>query len=521
MAEHQRSGRPYPYPMNKRARQACENCRRKKSKCTGERPNCSCCARLQQQCVYAPDFRTRERSRGPRDDTGDSERLNAIEDMVKKLAAVIHVQDAQLPDAVIAEGIALYFSNFCNQPCPILAHSQPFECSEDNPIPPMILYAMLALSLRSSQHPFFKNQLERKRCTDNLTTLSWGLIAKAYCNFDIDDVYFEALCLQVQVDLGDERLERARSQVAIGLRIAQARDMLGTNSLDGLGLADRARRQEIVWSLFMLDRMLLGGNTRNPSTPTAIFELPIIQSGPSHPDIHSQTCEPDTSFGSVDSGALLPPQNVASLQIQTIRIWECIIDYIAQPPLSTDVPLWRHDSPRAAILTKLLDIETRCEIAGHVLSSVGSPARVLHEPALTNYFVIWLRFQLSLSAFNCILNHPFIIHVKTTPLKHKIPLTFLQKSYEFSLIHANWVYRLLNHMEEAKLMLHDPFLGHLVAITASVHLEHTRSQYPTVAGSAKQKFNQCFHFVKRLSKEWPRMQAAVCIELVFADAHAN
>ncbi|PVH91968.1 hypothetical protein DM02DRAFT_307554 [Periconia macrospinosa] len=375
----------------------------------------------------------------------------------------------------------------------------------------MILYAMLALSLRSSRHPFFKNELERTNCTDKLTKLSWGLIANAYCNFDIDDVYFQALCLQAQVDSGDGKLERARAQVAIGLRIAQARDMMDSSSLDGLGLADRARRQEIVWSLFMLDRMLLGGNTTNPSAPTAIFELPVIQNGPSPPDFNSQPCELEISLASVDSGAPLPPLNVACLQIQSIRIWECIIDYIAQPPSSTDVPLWRHDSPRAAILTKLLDFETRCEMAGHVLASVGSPARVLEEPELKSYFVIWLRFQLSLSVFNCILNHPFIIHVKTAPLKHKIPLSFLQKAYEFSLIHANWVFRLLNHMDEAKLMLHDPFLGHLVAIAASIHLEHTSSQYPTVAGSAKQKFNQCFGFVKRLSNEWPRMQAAVCL----------
>lgn len=110
-------------------------------------------------------------------------------------------------------------------------------------------------------------------------------------------------------------------------------------------------------------------------------------------------------------------------------------------------------------------------------------------------------------------NHPFVIHVKTARLKHRIPLTFLQKSYEFSLIHANWVFRLLNHMNEARLMLHDPFLGYLVAIAASIHLEHTRSQYSTVAVSAKQKYKTCFEFVKTLSLEWPRMQTAVCIHI--------
>lgn len=163
----------------------------------------------------------------------------------------------------------------------------------------------------------------------------------------------------------DGRFERARAQVATGLRIAQTRDMLGLGSLDGLGLVDRARRQEIVWSLFMLDRMLLGGNTRNPSASTAIFCLPVLQSGPSHPDVGSEpSAEPEVLLDSVDSGAPLPPQTVICLQTQTLRIWECIVDYIAQPPSSTDVPLWRHDSPRAAILTKLLDIET---------SQYGSP----------------------------------------------------------------------------------------------------------------------------------------------------
>ncbi|QPC60671.1 hypothetical protein HYE67_002902 [Fusarium culmorum] len=34
-------------------RRACEPCRRKKSKCTGERPICSFCERLDLPCEYA------------------------------------------------------------------------------------------------------------------------------------------------------------------------------------------------------------------------------------------------------------------------------------------------------------------------------------------------------------------------------------------------------------------------------------------------------------------------------------
>ncbi|KAH7145982.1 hypothetical protein EDB81DRAFT_793972, partial [Dactylonectria macrodidyma] len=36
----------------KRIRQACQNCRRKKTRYSGERPTCAFCARLKQACTY-------------------------------------------------------------------------------------------------------------------------------------------------------------------------------------------------------------------------------------------------------------------------------------------------------------------------------------------------------------------------------------------------------------------------------------------------------------------------------------
>ena len=39
-------------PETKRARQACQNCRRKKVRCSGERPSCAFCTRLKQSCLW-------------------------------------------------------------------------------------------------------------------------------------------------------------------------------------------------------------------------------------------------------------------------------------------------------------------------------------------------------------------------------------------------------------------------------------------------------------------------------------
>lgn len=41
-----------PRPVLKRTRHACDPCRRKKSKCSGERPSCATCARLRQRCTW-------------------------------------------------------------------------------------------------------------------------------------------------------------------------------------------------------------------------------------------------------------------------------------------------------------------------------------------------------------------------------------------------------------------------------------------------------------------------------------
>lgn len=106
-------------------------------------------------------------------------------------------------------------------------------------------------------------------------------------------------------------------------------------------------------------------------------------------------------------------------------------------------------------------------------------------------------------------NHPFIIFMKSRNLKGRVPSTFLQKSYKTALIYADWVSKFISEMKEAGLDLHDPFIGYLVSIAASIHLEHTVSKQFNVANSAKRKFEICLGFLRRLSWEWPRVRSSI------------
>lgn len=73
------------------------------------------------------------------------------------------------------------------------------------------------------------------------------------------------------------------------------------------------------------------------------------------------------------------------------------------------------------------------------------------------------------------------------------------------MIHSDWIARFVTEMEQAGITVHDPFIGYMVAIAATVQLEKTLSQTPEVARASAQKFRNCQDFVKILSEQWPNM----------------
>ena len=64
-------------------------------------------------------------------------------------------------------------------------------------------------------------------------------------------------------------------------------------------------------------------------------------------------------------------------------------------------------------------------------------------------------------------------------------------------------------MQEAGLQPYEPFTGYLVAIGASIHLEHASNESTTSIISSKEKFDQGLGFVERLTEMWPNMEKLV------------
>lgn len=67
---------------------------------------------------------------------------------------------------------------------------------------------MLALSLRVSQHPFLSDRKRSREIINGLTDAAWNLLVAAYASMEVDELYFQGLCLLAQVDFAGTHLLR-------------------------------------------------------------------------------------------------------------------------------------------------------------------------------------------------------------------------------------------------------------------------------------------------------------------------
>ncbi|KAI9150694.1 hypothetical protein HJFPF1_10470 [Paramyrothecium foliicola] len=401
----------------------------------------------------------------------------------------------------MCEAVEKYFEHFNNQPYPVLDHLQGRGSFSPNDIPSVVFYPMLALSLRTFDHAMEEQVQAFARTLDILIESTWSLLTAAITRFEFDIHFFQGLCLLAQVDFATGNASRAQAQVTLGLRLSQSHGMLAAENNDQLNDLDSVMRREVVWTLYIMDRVFNSSSSTGPSVQSSFYKLHIYSGGPAHPASHSRDGDSFTMTEMLHHDVRLESITICALNIELVSIWEAVMDDIFHSPSPVPIPFWRDGSPRSKIVSRLLDAEMNC--GKHKYVSVGPPKRLLHKPQGKEYYLSWLFLQLLHSTILCCLNHPFIIYIKTKELEGHVPLTFLQQSYEYSLIYSNWVLRLINDMQEAGLFLYDPFYGFMVTIAATIQLEQTLNKNETVANTAKVKFGKLREFLREMSKVWP------------------
>ncbi|TVY32428.1 hypothetical protein LOCC1_G008036 [Lachnellula occidentalis] len=517
---------------------------RKKSKCPGEKPQCSMCKRLDQACIYEafePSFRKRRRSDAhpallPRDEV--SRRFGTIEQSWKSWKSTpasgastpptqpnfpnvygssnttanmtnargresLQASRSQpatapkspgpgiLPSDVIEDGIDMYFEHFHAQPYALLCHATTTTISS---ISPVVLNPMLALSIRCSLHPFWTDPSNVTSWLQHLTDRAWKDLLQLYGDGDTGLQYLQGLCLLAQVDFADGRVKRAHSQLALGIRIAQSSGYLTD------AVPNNTETEEIIrctWTLFMLDRTFSITRIVSPALPYEHFQLrkPISEGRLSRGATGQKAATNESAATDQDLGALI---------IGVYSIWDDVLKYVFQTSSDNTMPPWQPGSELATIEYRFADFEP--QFSTHRYREVDFPRQAIDEPHLRPYFASWLCFQLTYMSIQCLVHHPFIMFIKLQHVIRKVPPSFLQKSYKSSLIHSRWIIRFLDEMDEAGMMLYDPFIGFLAAIAATIQLEHTLSKHSDIATAARLSFRNAIRFLRKLSQYWNNIQ---------------
>ncbi|KAJ5105228.1 hypothetical protein NUU61_002575 [Penicillium alfredii] len=514
----------------KRVRQACEPCRRKKAKCPGEQPICTLCARLHQKCLYAEE---RRRPPAPENNstlhvpdhstsralciTLQEDRLRSLEGKVGEVLDVLGgssraeppmATETLLPTVILPGSgpsavlppweeivpIAELYLLYCDsQPLPLF-HRGTFLATLQMR-EPEIIYAMLALSLRFSDAYTDINELIE--LVNGYAEVARGLVMKRIAEGPVELSTLQCLCLLSLVDFTNGSTHRSSIHSSLAMNLAQCAN-LGSESRSSMSAMAREERRRCFWSICLLKRLHGGefslldvpqdGGPPYPASPTLPARL--LSPGPSTLEMRRSDIQ---------------DQGIITYVIMLSEVFARTTRYVRLHGRPSNVPPWSPHSEYSKILNLLMEIETRVPYT-HRFKPANLGERSLEElQANREYWGPWFLNQLMYHTILCLLNHPLLLSLSLRNFRSTIPEIFLQHTSDLISSHTTWILHFLNYFEEKSFLVSDPLLGYCAAVVATIELQLSFTENPTIREQKRDRFAKCVRFVQQTGERWPHM----------------
>ncbi|KAE8142486.1 hypothetical protein BDV38DRAFT_294359 [Aspergillus pseudotamarii] len=519
-----------------RTRHACLNCRRKKTRCPGEKPACSNCVRLKQSCTYiAANFSlTRQQDRlahlekkidlilnggerrvspqqldqdapktfvkpseapskaplndRPNETTRHSNQTNSYQSQpgpsyVRTEVPPVEFQPANLeiPQSTIVKAIDLYFELF---------HRQPIWCFDREDIENYsqisleVAYSILELTSRFSRQRDQSGYGDSARCS----------IMLRIANGTVELETIECLCLLSYSAFIDSDWCLGQFYLGLGFQLCRsARIDRGLTSVaESPPAAERKKR--LLWSLQSLEQFFSESEGILGTAPEVWRSFYVSTSA-------------DSAFPR-DAGSSSSDIGIWSYAAYFGWVWSRVREYVSECFHNKMTEPWRLDSMYAKVLADMTEIENQVPWR-HRYDSAKFYERRAEEISLNrDYWIPWIKLQFTWHASLIVLNHPFLYIVASQHQPNlAIPNTFWRKSSELVLLHATWIVRMIDMILEKQIRLADPFYGHSAAIAATVHLYFCCAADPRLKQKSKTDFVKCKSFLKSFAWFSPACEA--------------
>jgi hypothetical protein len=517
----------------RRILQACETCRRKKTRCPGERPRCSNCTRLRQHCRYP--------SASVYDDGGHAAqssiqslqaRLAELEDKLDRVldrpgmsprqAETPHTVGTNAPAAAtasspplsqpphashssllpsrdaIAKAIELYF--LCGHRQPVWLFDPPSklnpECSEE------LLLTVLGLSVQYAPNDFAEAQMQTPSAYNDAARV---LIMLKVANSTIDLATIQSLCLLTYSNLvcGDVQLA--------SFHVTLANNLLQCSGLDTHASNLRApfleEQRRLYWSVQTLS-VVCGLPVRTPSTLDIKSPRFLVSEETPRRIVGHAPLLPLDLPNSRGERAL----GIWAHSVRSATLWGMVRVYIWRCAEGQAKAPWQPNSDYVAINAQLLDME-----CAFPTSSRFDSARFMERPLeelLRNrdFWLPWMKIQMIFHTLHAVLNHPFLYSARVSNPKPG-PNGFWKTSTDLALVHSTWVSRLLGMAVRKGFPLVDPFFAYAAAVAVTLHIYWSRAADPKIRAPAEKNLDLCRSFIVELGTRWPLCRTIVCLHL--------
>ncbi|KAJ5717817.1 transcriptional regulator family: Fungal Specific TF [Penicillium malachiteum] len=508
----------------KRARQACEPCRRKKSRCPGEKPACSFCERLGQRCFYSGDGVEDGLELVRRKDMDD--RVSRIESTLEQLVSYItsNGQQAQnathspentqftpaqiftrelppinitTPESSHGGGAIEKFFTFCHAQ-PLRLFSQTVSENVDKRDLELVL-AMEALGIRfrldGLEGRLF--DLEIRSRVEKAGQMVMARIADG--NVELSTI--QTMCLLSMLEFTAGHSVRAGFYTRMANYFMQS---IRPTNLDFLkDLDTETDERNLCHASVMMLQNIQGPHQQWP------FRAHADQLA--HPDIarpifDALTSKIDLRRGDSDY-KLDVGINTATLN--SSEIWSLACSYAMDHSRDGTSPPWHPQSDYAMISYWHIEHESYMPLRFRLHASRFPDYSPEELHAHRDYWGPWLFFQIVWHAVPCILNHPFLLSMRLRKFRRTMPQSFLRNSFEQLTLHSGWIIHFIELVETKRFEVSDPTLGHCVAIVATIYLQHSFADDRSFKKKAQVGFDKCLRFLRAMGRRWPHIDRQV------------
>lgn len=401
--------------------------------------------------------------------------------------------DINLPSWDVILGAAETYLQYCDcQPLPLFQRSSFIRTLKDRR--PEVLLSILAIALRLTEDQQSRNN--HARLTTGYVEAARTIVSKQVFEGAVELSTIQALCLLTIVDFTDGHTRRASIHCSLAMSLAHN---AGLTSESNLILPDQEKeeRRRCFWSLFLVKRL--------HGADFMILDFSAEDNFPWYPETTGEPLSPSQESSPARNDEQGPDKGIVAYAIQLSEVWFKITRYARRRGKPSSLPPWSSQSEYALILAHQMDFETRMPYIHRFEPAKFSQKSVEHLDSNRDYWGPWLFIQFLYHTNLCLLNHPLLLSLRLRNFKCVIPEIFLQHTSDLISSHATWIINFIDMLEAKPFKVTDPFLGHCVAIIATIYLQESFVDDPGTRREKQDNFDKCLKFIRGFGEQWPHL----------------